>query len=233
MTDLNNFKQAEPNLAAGGFSSWLRDIRKALLDESGMDVPCGECIGCCSSYQFIQVGPEETGTLARIRKDLLVAAPGLPTGHALMGYDKKGFCPMMVKGKCSIYEQRPLTCLNYDCRIFPAAGITPRDKDKARIAERVRRWKFSYPAKQDRAEHAAVQAAATFIQEHAECFPGTRIPSDPGQLAVLAVKAYQVFLNKNGDPAETVGPDADAETAAAIVKACRKFDAGMSSCAGT
>ncbi len=206
----------QQHLPAGDFSTWLHHTRFTLLTETGTAVDCGKCIACCNSSQFIHIRPEETGTLSRIRKDLLVAAPGLPRGHVLLGYDKNGFCPMMANGKCSIYEHRPLTCRNYDCRIFTAAGITP-DSDKPRIAQRVRSWKFSYPTERDRDEHLAVKAAAKFIQEHAECFPGGKIPKTASQLAILAIKVYDIFLKKQWK--------SDKAIAEAVVTACIQFDA--------
>lgn len=208
----------EPHvLPAGDFSSWLRHARHALLVDDGTLVECGECTACCSSSQFIPLRPEETVTLRRINKDILVPAPGLPQGHLLLGYDTSGRCPLLRNGGCSIYEHRPLTCRTYDCRMFAAAGIFT---GKPLIDQRVTRWRFSYATASDRDEHLAVQATAAFIREHARCFPGGRIPTDPGQLAVLAVKAYAVLLGQEGRKA---GP-AD-ETAAAIVAACGRFDA--------
>ena len=106
------------------FSSWLRDIRSAHLNENGIDVPCGECNACCRSSYFIHIKPEEAQTLARISKKFLFPAPGLPRGNVLLGYDEHGHCPMLVDDKCSIYEHRPISCRNYDCRIFLAALIT-------------------------------------------------------------------------------------------------------------
>ena len=44
------------------------------------------------------------------------------------------------------------------------------------------------------------------------------MPSRPSEIAVLAVKSYQVFLDK---------PATDAEIAAAIVAACRNFDTAL------
>ncbi len=214
---MNGFMNDRHELPAGDFSTWLRQTRENLLAESGAVVDCGECIACCSSSQFIHIRPGETHTLSRIRKELLVPAPGLPRGNVLLGYDKNGFCPMMVNGACSIYEHRPLTCRNYDCRVFTAAGITSGD-DRDRITERVLRWKFSYPTEHDRDEHLAVQAAAKFIGEHAECFPGGKIPDTPIQLAILAIKVYKVFLQKDRISSEA--------TAKAVVEACRRFDAG-------
>jgi len=46
-------------------------------------------------------------------------------------------------------------------------------------------------------------------------FPGGYVPSRPSDIAVLAVKAYQVFL----DP-----PPSDAEISAAIIRAIQEFD---------
>ena len=113
----------QQDLPAGRFSSWLRRTRSAQLEENGVDVPCGECNACCKSSYFIHIRPEETQTLSRIPGELLFAAPGLPEGNVLLGYDENGHCPMLIDEKCSIYEHRPLTCRTYDCRIFPAAGI--------------------------------------------------------------------------------------------------------------
>ncbi len=212
-------------LPAGDFSSWLRHARSALLVESGTDVDCGECTACCSSSYFIHIRPEETRTLARINPALLAAAPGLPKGHVLLGYDKNGVCPLLIKSQCSIYAQRPHTCRNYDCRIFAAAGIAAGDDDKARINQRVQRWRFSYPTARDQAEHVAVQAAAKFIRAHAEYFPGGKIPSNPSQLAILAIKAYEVFLKNDAGSVKAGRVSSDRDIAKAIVDTCRKFDA--------
>jgi Fe-S-cluster containining protein len=192
----------EPDLPAGDFSRWLRQTRDALRHRAAVEVACGECAGCCTSSYFIHINPEEAAALGRVRKELLVAAPGLPEGHVLLGYDSGGRCPMLAKGKCSIYEHRPQTCRSYDCRVFAAAGILAGGSDKAEINRRVRRWRFAYPTERDREEHRAVRAAASFIRDHAESFPGGRVPTDPSQLAVLAIKAYEVFLDLDrGAPA--------------------------------
>jgi Fe-S-cluster containining protein len=215
----------QQDLPAGDFSSWLRRVRRALLVEDGAEVDCGGCDACCSSSCFIHIRPEETLCLDRINRDLLAAAPGLPPGHVVLGYDKQGRCPMLVAGRCSIYEQRPLTCCNYDCRVFAAAGITAGDRSKARISQRVKRWRFTYPTRGDQDEHEAVRAAANFIREHAGSFPGGNIPTEPGQLAIVAIKAYEVFLPKYEDLQQSARVLSDAEVASAVVDACRAFDA--------
>jgi Fe-S-cluster containining protein len=93
---------------------------------------------------FIHIKPEETQTIQRIPRALLFPAPGLPKGHVLMGYNDEGHCPMLVDDECSIYEHRPQTCRDYDCRIFAATGVSVDEQTQAEIAHRVKAWEFHY-----------------------------------------------------------------------------------------
>ena len=214
----------QQNLDAGRFSSWLHSTRSAQISDSGADVPCGECNACCRSSYFIHIRPEETETLSRIPGELLFPAPGLPKDTVLLGYDEKGRCPMLIDGKCSIYEHRPLTCRSYDCRVFSAAGIAPGEDDKALIAERVRRWKFSYLTESERKQHSAVQAAATFLRERAECFPAGVVPRNSTQVAIFAIKVYKVFLRYEYKSGETGCAPDDFKIAKAVMEANERFE---------
>jgi Fe-S-cluster containining protein len=155
-------------------------------------VPCGDCTACCTSSQFVHVGPDERETLARIPRALLFAAPGLPKGHMVMGYDDHGHCPMFVDGACSIYEHRPRTCRTYDCRVFPAAGVEPDGPAHSAIAARARRWRFEMSTPADAALHAAVRAAASFLRDNASRLP---VPTNPTQLAYLAARVHDLFVD--------------------------------------
>jgi Fe-S-cluster containining protein len=203
-------------LPAGSFSSWVKRTRSAVPDKGTADVPCGTCIACCTSSYFIHVGPDEVETLRRIPKALLFPAPGLPKGNVLMGYDEHGRCPMLKNGLCSIYDARPKTCRNYDCRIFPAAGIESDGRDL--IDRQIRRWKFSYASPVDRAAHDAVQTAAKFLREHADQFPRGAIPVGATQLAILAIRVFDVFL----DP--EIATRTDFETVEIIVAKMAAFE---------
>ncbi len=129
------------SLAAGTFSSWLDDTIAALAVGGDSDVPCGTCVACCSSAQFVHVTPDDTDALAHIPAELLFPAPGAPKGHQLMGYDEDGRCPMLTNAGCSIYEYRPQTCRQYDCRVFAATGV---ESDKPLIAAQVGQWEFTF-----------------------------------------------------------------------------------------
>ena len=142
---------------AGPFGAWLDEVRAAVRGDRDAVVPCGECTACCTSSQFVHVGPDETEALSRIPHELLFAAPGFPEGHLLMGYDERGHCPMLVDGLCSIYDDRPRTCRTYDCRVFAAADVVP---DAPAIAARVAEWEFSYADAAERATHEAIRTIA-------------------------------------------------------------------------
>jgi uncharacterized protein len=210
------------DLPAGEFSPWLHGTRIAQREGGGADVPCGDCVACCTSSYFIHIRPEETQTLARIPGELLFPAVGLPQGNVVLGYDEKGRCPMLVEGTCSIYEHRPQTCRAYDCRVFAAAGITA---DRSAIAQRARRWKFDHPATVDRARHAAVRAAARFVRERADCFPGGEVPDSPAQVAILAIKVYEVFLDDGDESGKSGRRPPGLEVARAVTEANETFEA--------
>lgn len=210
------------DLPACRFSVWLAGMRAALLEGRGVDVPCGECTACCTSSYFVHIESGETQTLARIAPELVFAVPGAP-GRRLLGYDRRGRCPMLSAAEtCSIYADRPLTCRVYDCRVFAAAGVSA---DREAIARRAQRWRFACPTAADRDQMAAVRAAAGFLAEHAECFPGGAVPDDPAQLALLAIKTYPVFLA--GGEGSTLPLDVAARpaVAAAVVAANEAFEA--------
>ncbi len=201
-------------LPAGDFSAWLRAMRAALAGSAGIEVACGDCVGCCTSSLFIKVRAHEHVALRRIGPQNLEPAPR-GKGDMLMGYDAHGHCLMFSNGGCSIYQDRPETCRTYDCRVFAAAAMRAGGDDQSVINQRVASWRFSYPSDQDRDEHRAVTAAANFLRQHPVRFPGGHVPSRPSEIAVLAVKTYTVFLQP---------PATDAEIAAAMVDAALAFD---------
>jgi hypothetical protein len=201
-------------IRAGNFSEWLSDMRRALAGGPGMDVACGDCVGCCTSSYFIKVRPHETRALAAIDPKFLSDAPGTAPAR-LMGYLDNGHCPMYSGRGCSIYPDRPETCRTYDCRVFTAAGMPAGGADKSVINERVARWRFDFPTERDRREQRAVQAAANFLRQHPVRFPGGHVPSRASEIAVLAVKTYEVFMH--GEPEHRAA-------AAAIVAAACAFD---------
>lgn len=189
------------DLDAGSFSHWLAGASAALRGADDADVPCGTCTACCSSSQFVHIRPDEHDTLAHIPDQLLFPAPGLPLGHVLMGYDEHGRCPMLIDERCTVYAHRPRTCRTYDCRVFAATEVAVDDASKAAIAERVRRWRFSFPADSDLADRAGAVAAAEFLRRHRDELAERIRPHTSTQLAVLATEVASLF--RPGGPVPT------------------------------
>ena len=206
---------AEAGIDAGEFGAWLTAMRAALRGDSGMQVACGDCRGCCISGYSIQVRPGDIGAKAHIPDRLLV----LQGATAVMRPQPDGRCPMAIPEGCAIYAHRPQTCLDYDCRIFTAAGIDAGDAGKVVINTRVRAWRFSYADVEARRQHQAVKDAAAFMRAQPLAFPDGRAPLNPMSVAVFAVKTYGVFL----EPGALDRPPA--QVADAILQAAKEFDA--------
>lgn len=205
-------------IPAGAFGEWLRAFRASLQGDAGMAVPCGDCTGCCISGYSVQLRPEDRAARDSIPPRLLVRAKGFSSGSLVMPPLPDGVCPMLKEGGCSIYAHRPQTCLDYDCRVFAAAGIDAGN-GKFVINRRVRAWWFEYPQQEDRNFHDAVRRAAAFIREERASFGSAPVPASPTGIAVLAVKTYEVFLQ--GDPIAESG-----QRARAVLDAAREFDSG-------
>ena len=179
--------------SAGDISAWLASTAAASRGDADADVDCDGCTGCCASSQFVHIGPDEAAALASVPGDLLFPAPGLPTGHVLMGYDERGRCPMLTDDGCSIYESRPATCRVFDCRVFAATGVEP-DPGQPLVAEVATRWEFTADGERQTTERAALGAAAAFVERQWDdpLFAPAR-HSATGH-AVLAVEVYGEFL---------------------------------------
>jgi uncharacterized protein len=188
-----------------------------LRGSTGSTVPCGDCTGCCTSSYSIEVRPADAAALERIPAQSLFRSLGSAAGNWTVRPNADGTCPMLCRGKCTIYAQRPQTCLDYDCRVFAAAGIDAGGEDKVVINRRVREWRFQFSSPEDEQAHLAIQAAATFIRAQHAQFPSGVAPRNPLGIAALALRVYPVFLPPGP-------PDTAAETAGAILAASAAFD---------
>lgn len=206
------------SVAAGPFGAWLARARAALRGEAGNDVPCGDCVGCCTSSYYIPLRPRDAAVLEQVPAAFLTKSQNQPDSPWLMGYRPNGHCPMFAGQGCSVYATRPQTCRDYDCRVFAAAGIDAGGSDKDTINRRVRAWTFTYTDDAEREAHAAVRQAALFIQANRQLFPAGFVPATPMGLAVLSIKVCGIFASVGR------APRSGAELASAIVEASRTFD---------
>ena len=136
-----------------------------------------------------------------------------------MGYNDKGQCPMLVDNECSIYEDRPQTCRDYDCRIFAATGVDVDGQTQAEIAQRVKAWVFRYESEESRAEDTVLKQAAAFLQMNRDLFPEGSLPNYPVQLAALAIRIYRLFSGMKAEVRNEESARPDSVIARAIVSA--------------
>jgi Fe-S-cluster containining protein len=206
------------NLDAGSFALWLAGMNAALHGTRAADVPCHGCSACCTSFQFVHIGPDETDALAHIPARLLAPALRRPRGHVVLGYDERGRCPMLIGDGCSIYDHRPRTCRTYDCRVFAATGLAV-DKDRPELARQSRRWRFQFPTEADWVEQEAVRAAAACIRAHADRLPLGSASRNTTRLAVLAVEIHGTFLRPDEDTGRRTVIDPALQLVRAAVRA--------------
>jgi hypothetical protein len=157
--------------------------------------------------------------LERIPAKSLFRSRGASAGNWTVRPNHDGTCPMLSCGNCTIYALRPQTCLDYDCRVFAAAGIEAGGADKAVINRRVQDWRFRFATDEERQAHIAIKAAATFVRAERAHFPPGHAPLNSLGIAALALRVYPVFLSP-GPPASA------ADTARAMVAAAAAFDLG-------
>lgn len=195
-------------------------MRAVLRGEQDASVPCGECTGCCISSYPIPLRPDDHVALVRVPAEFLRLPAVTGGGAARMGYRVDGSCPLLQSGRCTIYDDRPRTCRDYDCRIYTAAGLLP-DGDRPAIQQRVREWNFEPGDEASVRDANAVRKAARFIRQHAALFPPAVRAGSATAAAVLAVQVYSVFLREE----DTVSP---AEMVQRVLAAARAFAAAGS-----
>lgn len=210
---MNNSTQ----LDAGLFEPWLQELTGSLKGNGSTKVNCGECRGCCRSSYFIPIEKDEKATLKKIPVYLLFNLPGDKSGQKFIAIDKQGACAMLKNANCSIYPTRPQACRTYDCRVFSAANLFPSEKNQFEIAERARKWVFSYQSDEGIEIHNAIKEVASFIRRAGYAFPDGRYPVRIEDVAVTAIKASSVAL----DPKFKLLTDR--EKALAIINAVKNF----------
>jgi hypothetical protein len=69
---------------------------------------------------------------------------------------------MFSDGKCSIYEFRPETCRQYDCRVLAASGLSISDEG-SEIEKKVNSWVFECNTSESIELSKAVKIAGKFL----------------------------------------------------------------------
>ncbi|MDH5692775.1 MAG: YkgJ family cysteine cluster protein [Gammaproteobacteria bacterium] len=183
-------------IAAGEYLDWLNAFTSVMKGKGEGVVPCGDCVACCTSSKFVHLRPSDTKAIAKIPKELLFKAPGLPEGHYLLGYNEKGHCPMFGESGCTIYHDRPETCRQYDCRALAALG-SKVEEGSADIGRRAAKWEFTFSNPESVEHFEAVKLARSFLIENKELFPARFVPELGPPLAILVLRIHGEFLGRS------------------------------------
>jgi hypothetical protein len=85
-------------------------------------------------------------------------------------------------------------------------------------------WQFSYADKLSVTAHSAVRRTADFIRQNRDLFPGKRIPEAEAELAVLAIKGYEVFIDDSGEGLVDPRSSNKIELVCTIVETLSRFE---------
>ena len=163
----------------GNFFEWLRDSirqsralshfrqgRDVPLQEITAAVPCDDCHKCCTNGMEIPVFPDESSWLKTDERE----------GVRYLKHTEKGECAHWhrLKGKCMIYEQRPVLCRTYDCRVHLASHVVETE-----IEDVASQWDDSWMTDENRLILFAIHLAAVDTEKD---LPGANsvIASDRG-----------------------------------------------------
>lgn len=79
-----------------------------ILDINSSTLKCNQCVACCQSETMVALTPEEIHS-GKYQKVMFGDVAHLP-------HKDNGDCVYLDNGKCSIYQDRPAVCREYDCR---------------------------------------------------------------------------------------------------------------------
>lgn len=76
-------------------------------------VPCGKCYDCCSKLSpFLTEDEFKSGKYAYT----FIVMPGSDVPAIAVPRTPSGGCMYLIDNKCSIYNDRPKACKQFDCR---------------------------------------------------------------------------------------------------------------------
>jgi Fe-S-cluster containining protein len=102
------------------------------------DVPCGSCTKCCEVLTPFLTPEELTSglyplSLIQPDKNMISENPNVGPLVAMFKKTPTGGCSMFIDGKCSIYDYRPKSCRQFDCRSHYHPATINVSKEKVGI----------------------------------------------------------------------------------------------------
>jgi hypothetical protein len=178
---------------AGDFGSWIKNRLDPVASQDAV-VACGDCTACCTTFDGITIHHDETETLAAISTFHLKSDTRFANGSKILIANPDHTCPMLVRGKCSIYSVRPRACRAFDCRSLAAADLIDAEGQGAALGARADQWVFTYDEESKRRQ-LAVLDAVEFIHRHSVAFRSRGFTYEPTVTATQAIQIHELFMN--------------------------------------
>jgi hypothetical protein len=115
---------------------------RGVLSDVDARVDCNGCTACCW-FSNIDLYPPESGD--GLSFDLV-------DGVRRLRKNADGSCVHLINHRCSVHDQRPIACRNYDCREMAVAGIRPASSaaEQTPLTAAVARWDLKLATHDDR-----------------------------------------------------------------------------------
>lgn len=125
--------------------TWLRKLKQQHSRGGSIaaDVPCGDCNACCHETSVF-LEPDEVDKYRNVEE----VGEGGRSRPRLERNEDQSCVYLDDEGACSIYENRPRLCRNFDCRPLAFCGIRVEHKEK--LNQGLDHWDLSPRSSEDR-----------------------------------------------------------------------------------
>jgi Fe-S-cluster containining protein len=89
------------------------------------EVPCGSCRACCYLGVELLAGDDVDFYVNKERVQIVDERGGAVTTKLILRRREDGACAYLGPDGCTIYENRPISCREFDCRDWLA--LTPEE----------------------------------------------------------------------------------------------------------
>lgn len=92
------------------------NLSSVVSDDPIVEVPCGDCSLCCRLSPYLTPEKISSGKypMSFVQPNEIEIQNNI--GPKVILFRKNNSCGMLLNNKCSIYEDRPFACRQFDCR---------------------------------------------------------------------------------------------------------------------
>ena len=141
--------------------TWLRKLKQqhSRSGSKAADVPCGDCNACCHEMSVF-LEPDEVERYRCVEE----TDDAGTRRYRLERNDDDSCVYLDDQGACSIYDERPRLCRNFDCRPLAYCGIRIGQKEKLNLG--LAHWDLTPRSREDREVLLALDLSRRLFSDH-------------------------------------------------------------------